>query len=250
MQDIIQFNKEATRFLYEDILNSRKFELCYRIISEDYRNPQGEQGIEAFKKGIVAITKAFPDARWSLTDIIAEGNKVFVKQTVKGTHKEIIQNIAPTNKSISNDGVAMYEFKDGKIISHQIQTDRLGFLQQVGVLPADLTTLSRDNTSNVIFVDKFIVPKNAIAEFSNRMTYNRNFIKALPGFMKDDVIAFHDINEDLHLMTIAVWQNQGYLEKAKKLVQAEYKKINFNPKEMIDRLNIKMERQEYNFYEK
>ncbi|HET9486206.1 MAG TPA: hypothetical protein VFO54_02180, partial [Chryseosolibacter sp.] len=60
-------NKEAIDDLYENILNNRRFELLDSLVSKDYTNSQGEKGIEAFKKGVVAITKAFPDARWTLT---------------------------------------------------------------------------------------------------------------------------------------------------------------------------------------
>lgn len=250
METALSINKEATRILYEDILNNRKFELISSVVSEDYTNIQGEKGIDAFKKGITALTKAFPDAQWTLTEIAAEGNKVFVKQQVQGTHKGQFQNIAPTNKSISNEGFAIYEFKDGKIISHQIQTDRLAFLQQLGVLPSDIATLPRENQSNVFFVDKFFIPKNAIEEFTQSMQYNRNFIKSLPGFIKDEVITYSDTNGDLILMTTAVWENQDYLDKAKIAVQAEYERIHFNPKELIERLNIKMERQLYTRYQK
>jgi predicted ester cyclase len=90
------------------------------VISEDYTNAKGEMGIEAFTQGIMAITSAFPDAKWTLLEIIAEGNKVFVKHRVQGTHKGVFQNISPTNKIISNDGMVVYKLENGKIISHQI----------------------------------------------------------------------------------------------------------------------------------
>jgi predicted ester cyclase len=248
MEAALNVNKEIIRNLYENIMNNRKFELFDSIVSDDYTNAQGEKGVEAFKKGIMAVTNAFPDAKWILTDIIAEGNKVFVKQQVQGVHKGTFQNIPPTNRFISNDGMVIYEFKKGRIIGHQIQTDRLGFLQQLGVLPPDPTALLKEKESNVFFVDKFIIPKKVIEEFTQRMQYNRNFIKSIPGFIKDEVIAYEDTNGDVILMTIAVWQNQDYLDKAKQLVQTEYKKINFNPKEFTERLNIKMEREIYKAY--
>jgi predicted ester cyclase len=244
-------NIEIIHSLYGDIMNNRKFELLNRVVSEDYTNAQGGKGIESFKQGIMAVIKAFPDAKWTVTEIIAEGNKVFVKQRVQGTHTGVFQNISPTNRAISNDGMVIYSFENRKIVSHQIQTDRLGFLQQLGILPADFPpTLSQGNESNVFFVDKFIIPKNAIAEFTQRMEYNRNFIKSIPGFIKDEVIGYEDTHGNLNLMTIAVWQNQDQLEKAKLLVLAEYKKINFNPAEFTERLDIKMERAVYKVYQK
>lgn len=106
------------------------------------------------------------------------------------------------------------------------------------------------NESHVFFVDKFFIPKSATEEFIQRMQYNWDFIKQLPGFIKHEVIVYNDTNGDLILMTIAVWKNQEYLDNAKTLVQTEYKKTNFNPKEFMERLNIKMERQMYKTYQK
>ncbi len=100
MEVAISTNKEVIHSLYERIMNNRKFELLSSIVSEDYTNAQGEKGIEAFKQGIMNVINAFPDAKWTLTEIIAEANKVFVKQQVQGTHKGIFQNISPTNRAI------------------------------------------------------------------------------------------------------------------------------------------------------
>ncbi len=243
-------NKEAIRNLYENILNKRKFEQLNALISEEYTNIQGGKGVEGFQKQILELIKAFPDAQWKVEEIIAEGNKVIVKQKIQGTHIEQFQNIAPTGKTTTNEGIGIYEFKNGKIIHHQIQTDRLGFLQQLGVLPIDISALSqkKENEKSVCFVDKFFVPKNSIEEFTQRMSYNRNFIKSLSGFIKDDVYEQKDNEGNLTIITVAVWQSQENLNNAKIAVQAEYKRIDFNPVEFYQRLNIKMERGLYTFY--
>lgn len=101
----------------------------------------------------------------------------------------------------------------------------------------------------VCFVDKFFVPKNSIKEFTQRMKYNRNFIKNIHGFIRDEI--FEQKNEDgnLTIITIAVWQSHDELNNAKSIVQAEYKRIDFNPVEFYQRLNIKMERGLYTFYQ-
>lgn len=240
-------NKEIIRTLYEKILNDRNFELFDSIVSKDCTNSKGEKGIETFKKGIIEIINAIPDAKWAVIEMIAEENKIFVKQKVEGTHKGLFQHISATGKSISNEGYAVYELKDGKIINYQVQTDRLGFLQQLGILPSDLTTLSQDKES-IFFVDKFFIPKNAINEFITRMEYNWDFIKPLPGFIKHEVIVQNDTNGNLILMTIATWKNQESLDRAKILVQTEYQRTNFNPQQFMEKLDIKMERQMYNAY--
>lgn len=96
-----------------------------------------------------------------------------------------------------------------------------------------------------IFIDRFIVPQNAKAEFIHRMTINRNFINALPGFIRDEAYERTDEEGNLICITIAVWENETALKNAKELVQAEYRQQGFNMPAMLERLGIRMERGQY-----
>jgi len=93
-----------------------------------------------------------------------------------------------------------------------------------------------------ILIDKFFVPKNSLIEFIERMNYNRNFIKNLPGFIRDEVYKQNDEEGNLNVVTVAVWKNQDSINDAKNNIQAEYKRIGFNPADFYKRLNIKQER--------
>ena len=243
-------NKEAVRDLYENILNKREFRQLDKLISAEYVNAKGGKGVEGFKKQILELIEAFPDAQWRVEDIIAEGNKVVVKQHFQGTQTGQFKDIAPTSRAIATEGIGIYEFENGKIIRSQVQTDQLGFLQQLGVLPVDISAFSqkKENEKTVCFIDKFFVPENSIKEFTERMNYNRNFIKDLPGFIKDEVYEQKDEKGNLTVITVAVWQSQDNVNYAKSAVQAEYKRIGFNPLEFYQHLNIKMERGLYKFY--
>lgn len=97
-----------------------------------------------------------------------------------------------------------------------------------------------------VFIDKFIIPQNAVEEFMNRMNYNRNFIKNIHGFIKDTIYKRTDEKGNLEIITVAEWKDEPALTKAKEAVQTEYKKIGFDAAEMMARLNIKMERGIYN----
>lgn len=249
MEAETQRNKKVIGQLYDNVLNNRRFHLAEEIVSPNYTSPAGEKGVVAFTKGMIAVTKALPDAHWTLDEIVAEGNKVVVRQNLTGTHQGYFQGIPPTNRPISNSGFVVYELEDGKIVHHHIQTDRLTFLQQVGVLPNDLSILTQGSDNHAFFVDKFRIPKDAIAPFRERMNYNRDYIKTLPGFVRDEVIAQQTNGGDLLLMTIAEWKSQQHLDEAKKLVQAEYHRTNFNAVEFTGSLGIQMERELYYSYQ-
>lgn len=96
-----------------------------------------------------------------------------------------------------------------------------------------------------VLIDKFFVPANAKEEFIQRMNYNSEFIKKLPGFIKGE--AFERTDEDGNFMcvTVNVWEKETFFNKAKEAVQAEFKRIGFTPNEFYHRLNIKLDRSTY-----
>ncbi|MEZ2334235.1 hypothetical protein AB6735_01330 [Mucilaginibacter sp. RCC_168] len=96
-----------------------------------------------------------------------------------------------------------------------------------------------------IFIDKFIIPQNGKQEFTERMNFNRGFIKNLPGFLGDIAYEREDENGNTICVTVATWESEDALNQAKAAVQTEYQRIGFNPAELIARLNITMERDIY-----
>jgi steroid delta-isomerase-like uncharacterized protein len=242
----IQNNKETVRKLYEEALNKRNMKLLSNYISENFTGPGGLKGVAGFEEPVQALIKSFPDVQWKIQELVGDGNQVVVRWEIHGTHTNQFQNFAATGKKVSSGGIGFYEFKNDKIINAYVQTDRFAFLQQLGVLPTDLALLTnakaKGTSQQVRFIDKFIVPAEAKTEFLERVTINRNFIRVLPGFVEDAAYERTDESGNLIFITIAVWQNEDSLKTAKEAVQAEYKKQGFNPAQMFDRLNIKIDR--------
>jgi heme-degrading monooxygenase HmoA len=100
--------------------------------------------------------------------------------------------------------------------------------------------MEANQTSERIFIDRFIVPQNSKPEFIERMNINRNFIKTLPGFIEDKVYERIDDQGNLICVTVAVWASEEAIKSAREIVQAEYKKEGFNLPAMLERLNISM----------
>jgi predicted ester cyclase len=228
-------NKAIIRKLYEESLNKRNLLLLKDFISEDYTNPQGKKGVAGFEENVLPLISAFPDVQWKIEELIGEGNNVVIRWTLHGTHTARFRNFAATHKSVTNDALAIYTFKEGKVISVYVLTDRLGFIQQ----------LEAPQKDNVRFIDKFLVPAAAKQEFYERMRINRDFIKTLAGFVTDAAYERTDDEGNLICITTAVWENADALNKAREAVQAAYKKEGFNPAEMYKRLNITIDRGVY-----
>jgi heme-degrading monooxygenase HmoA len=98
----------------------------------------------------------------------------------------------------------------------------------------------KSTSSERVFIDRFVVPQTSKQEFVERMDVNRNFIKNLPGFVEDAAYERLDEQGNLIIVTIATWENEDAIRKAKEAVQAEYKKEGFNMQAMLERLKITM----------
>lgn len=134
-------NKEIIRELFEESLNKRDMQFLRDHISEDFTGINGKKGAAGFEEPISGLIKAFPDMQWKIEELVCEGNKVVAAWNWQGMHTGQFQHIKPTGKKISNSGMAVFELRDGKIISSRVLTDRLGFWQELEVLPTDLTLL-------------------------------------------------------------------------------------------------------------
>jgi steroid delta-isomerase-like uncharacterized protein len=94
---------------------------------------------DGFAATLGALREGFPDIRYSIADLIAEGDRVTARWQWQGTHSGVFRGPAgtfpPTGKSISNDGIGIFQVEHGKVKRAWLITDRLGFLQEIGALP-------------------------------------------------------------------------------------------------------------------
>ena len=78
---------------------------------------------------------AFPDLRFTIEDMIAEGDKVATCWRAAGTHQGELMGIAPTGKRVEVIGMIVSRFAGGKIVEDLEVMDTLGLLQQLGAIP-------------------------------------------------------------------------------------------------------------------
>ena len=131
-------NKALTRRAYE-ALNQRDLAAFYELLTPDFVLHDASttiQGLEAYKQWISLYFTAFPDARLTLEEMIAEGHKVVVRQTFRGTHTGELMGIPPTGRQATVTGITINRMANGKIVEDWANFDALGMMQQLGVVPA------------------------------------------------------------------------------------------------------------------
>jgi steroid delta-isomerase-like uncharacterized protein len=93
------------------------------------------QGSAGYLTTIGMMRGGFPDIQWTLEEMIAEGDKVAARFTMRGTHQGAFFGAPPTLKKIEVKAMNSYRLSGGKIIEEHGQPDLLGLLQQIGALP-------------------------------------------------------------------------------------------------------------------
>jgi steroid delta-isomerase-like uncharacterized protein len=94
------------------------------------------QGIEEAKQYYSTYLSAFPDISFSVEDVVADGDKVVTRWTVRGTHQGEVEDFGPpTGRRIEQEGITIHRIEDGKIVEEWERYNLLGFLQQLGLAP-------------------------------------------------------------------------------------------------------------------
>jgi predicted ester cyclase len=91
---------------------------------------------EAMEQMLKMFYTAFPDLHHTFEDQIAEGDKVTLRLTFRGTHQGEFQGIPPTGKEIAITAIVIDRIVDGKMVEHWSNMDSLSLMQQLGVIPA------------------------------------------------------------------------------------------------------------------
>lgn len=132
-------NKAQSRRFMEEVLNKHDVSILNQFMVEDFVDhnqfPGLPQGIEGQRQLFSLLFRAFPDQRYTIDDIVAEGDKVVVRSTGTGTHKGEFLGIPPTGKTVRFEGFDMVRLVNGKWVEHWGLFDSAGMMIQLGVMP-------------------------------------------------------------------------------------------------------------------
>jgi predicted ester cyclase len=117
-------NKALVRRYYDEILNERKLETLAGYWAD-------EQMIEPVRRGCFSYFTAFPDLHCSVDELIAEGDKVFCRSTMTGSHDGEYKGIPPTGRHISAESAEVYRIVDGKFVGYWCLTNVAGLMRQL-----------------------------------------------------------------------------------------------------------------------
>jgi steroid delta-isomerase-like uncharacterized protein len=133
-------NKAVVRRFFEVLLSTDNLAVADELLSPDFcfyfaGSPQ-PMDVESYKEFLAARRAAFPDRCFVVEDMIAEGDKVSARFTMRGTHEGELRSIAPSGREVTMTGIDMIRLEEGKMVEDRVEVDQLGMMQQLGVIAA------------------------------------------------------------------------------------------------------------------
>jgi C-1 hydroxylase len=129
----LEENKAIVRRFVE-AYNERKLDLIDDFVAPNYLDHTNKVGREGLKQLFDVGLIAFPDWHETIEDIIAEGDKVWVRLSYTGTHKGEFMGLAPTGKKITSKAVDIYRIVNGKLAEYWNVTDNVNIFKQIGAI--------------------------------------------------------------------------------------------------------------------
>ena len=125
-------NKKIASRIQEEIRNKGDLTVADELIAPDFvgHAPGGQEikGLEGYKQSVTMIRRFFCDFHTTTEDMIAEGDKVVIRGTWRGTHSMF-------GKQVTGTAIDICRYAGGKEVEVWESPDRLGMLQQIGVVP-------------------------------------------------------------------------------------------------------------------
>ena len=134
-------NKQLVRRWFEEVWNNGRAELIEELfdengiahgLSDDPANPiKGPKDYTPFYK---LFREAFPNVVIVIEDMVAEGDKVTARCSVRGKHEGNFRGLAATQSPIEFTGMTIVRIADGKIVEAWNNFDFMTMNRQVGLL--------------------------------------------------------------------------------------------------------------------
>ena len=125
-----------------ELMEKRDWENFAKLHTPDYISHsisgQKPQTFEEIIQSCRDVVAAFPDFSSTIEDIIAEGDKVAIRELWRGTNKGDIEalGIKATGKEVTLEIICIFRIKEGKVAETWEIFDMMSFMNQLGANPS------------------------------------------------------------------------------------------------------------------
>ena len=128
------------RRFFEELCNARQLAVADELFAVDHRyhdpsSPGIAPGPAGMRQLLATYHDAFPDAHWTVEEMLTAGDTVVTRWIAQGTNDAELLGMPPTGKAVSVPGIWIHRVQDGQIVQSWNVWDTLGMLQQMEIVP-------------------------------------------------------------------------------------------------------------------
>ena len=131
--------KDVVAALVAEMFNRHDLDVADTYVARDCIDhscfPGQAPGLEGMKQRWGMLFHAFPDFTITVDDLVAEGEKVSMRATGRGTHQGDFFGVAPTGRPVVFTEINLSRIVDGRMAEHWAERSNLEVLQQIGAVP-------------------------------------------------------------------------------------------------------------------
>ena len=129
-------------------VNSGNLDAVDEVFTTDYvrHDPYDlirDAGVQEYKQAFARIHHAFPDAHWTVEELLEDGDRVIGRWTFRGTNTGPFFNLPPTGRVVTYPIIAIYRIENGRIAEDWHVFHALGLWQQLIPEIGDLIVQAR-----------------------------------------------------------------------------------------------------------
>lgn len=136
MEDIEAQNRILVQRWIDEVWTNMDPAAIDEILAENIQFNYAPEGIEVnregYKQTMALYADIFTEKRFTLHDMVVEGNKVAARWSSESIHSAEFMGIAPTGKKIKESGISILRIEEGKIVEEWTEVDMFGILLQIG----------------------------------------------------------------------------------------------------------------------
>jgi predicted ester cyclase len=128
----LESNKALVRRFFSAI-EAGDFEVFDEIVAEHYQDHLAGQspGRQMLKRYFSGLRAGLPDLTLPIWQLVAEGDRVAVLNSVRGTHRGEFLGIAPTGNAVDAMAFQLYRIEGGQLAEHWEVADFATLMRQL-----------------------------------------------------------------------------------------------------------------------
>lgn len=132
--------KEMAQRWYREVMSEGKTEVIDELCAPDFLDhdplPGSTADLAGLKDFVAQIRAAFPDMQVTADDIVAEGDRLAVRSTMRGTHEGDFMGIPGSGKKVEVSNYDFVRFENDQAAEHWGVIDSAALMEQIGMAPA------------------------------------------------------------------------------------------------------------------